>query len=209
MGTFRVCLVFFLTIPIGPIPVQAQARAQRTAGFHLGRVQAKQLWDDPITGLSANGLTAGIQVDVPTPARFLSVVAGVGYAQRGSVVWDADLDPDRDLTALVRSHYLSVPIHGKLGTKVGPGGAYILGGPTMDLLLDTQCPQDFCALLSEDRPVALSATVGGGVFFEIPEEVRIDLEVRLTEGLTAAYTSNSTGVRYRSLEFLVRAGKPF
>ena len=44
---------------------------------------------------------------------------------------------------------------------------------------------------------------------DLQERLRGDVEVRLTEGLTDAYLSNSRGVRYRSLEFLVRACLPF
>ncbi|MBT8398295.1 MAG: PorT family protein [Gemmatimonadetes bacterium] len=190
-------------------PAETEAQPTRSLGFHLGQIRARQLWDDPISGQSSNGLAAGVQVDIPTPARFLSVVVGLAYAQRGSIVWDTELDPDRELTAVVRSHYLEVPILGKLGAKVGPGGAYLLGGATVDLLLETQCPQDFCVLLAEDRPMVLSVTVGGGVSVDVGESARVDLEVRLTEGLSGAYSSGSTGIRYRSVEFLIRAGVPF
>jgi len=193
--------------PGGPTTLAAQA--QRTVGFQLGQVRAKQLWDYPISSESSNGLTVGVQVDVPTPARILSVVVGLSYSQRGSIVWDTELDPDRELPATVRSHYLSFPILGKLGTKFGPAGVYFLAGPTVDFLLTTQCPEDFCTLLADDRPTVLSVTAGVGVSFDVREQARVDLEARLNEGLTVAYVSTYTDVRYRSVDFLIRVGVPF
>ena len=186
-----------------------EGQIQRTVGFHLGQVRSKQIWEDPVTGGRADGLTLGIQLDVPTPARFLAIRAGAEYVQRGGVVWDQSQDPDREFPANVRTHYLSLPVQGTLRLSMGPGGAYLLFGPTMDLLLNTQCPQDFCRLLADERPTVLSATVGAGVFVEVRARVRVELEARLTEGLTAAYVSNSGAVRYRSLEILLRASVPF
>jgi hypothetical protein len=199
-------LVFCLTF-VQASPLDGQI--QRTVGIHLGQIRAKQLWDDPISGGSADGVMVGVNVDVPTPARLLSVRAGASYVQRGSVVWDEVLDPERQFPANVRSHYLSIPVQGKLGFRFGPGGIYLLAGPTVDLLLETQCPQDLCRLLDEERPSVLSMTVGTGVSFDFRDRFRVDLEVWLTEGLTEAYSSTSTGVRYRSMGVLFRTCLPF
>ena len=192
----------FLTLP-------AAGQTQRTVGFHLGQVRSHQLWTGPVSTETANGLSLGVNVDVPTPVSFLSIRAEFGYVGRGSVAWNGELDPDRLAAAEVRSHYLTIPILGKIWFRVGPVAVYVIGGPTFDQLLETQCTQDFCQVLAEERPTVLSVTAGSGVSVEFQSRFRGEFEVRLTEGLTDSYASSSSGIRFRSLEFLVRACFPF
>jgi hypothetical protein len=124
--------------------------------------------------------------------------------QRGSEVWDKEQDPDRDLTRNVRTHYLSLPVEGKLGRGIGPLALYLSGGPVIELLLDTQCSQDLCPLLEDERPMVLGANLGVGVSVPIRDRLWVDLEARLNEGLTSTYSFAGDGLRYRSLELLAR-----
>jgi hypothetical protein len=192
---------------VGASPSHGQI--QRTVGFHIGRVRAQQHWEGPFSTSQANGLAVGVNVDVPTPVRYLGVRAELGYLRRGSVVWDDALDPDREHPANVRSHYLSVPIQGKLDLRLGPGALYLVAGPTFDLLLETQCSQDLCRLLYDEHPMVFSLTLGAGASFDVRDTLRGEFEGRITEGLTDAYSSNSVSVQYRSIELLVRACIPF
>jgi hypothetical protein len=185
------------------------AQRQRTIGIHVGRVRAEQLWADPVTGTTSTGYSVGVGVDVPTPARSLSVRAGLGYVQRGSGVWDQEQDPEQEFVRNVRSHYLTVPVEGKMGLEVGPMAVYLVAGPVVEMLLGTQCSQDLCPSLEEERPLVLSANLGAGLSIPFRDRAWADLEIRLTEGLTSSYSSLGTGLRYRSLEFLVRARVPF
>jgi len=182
---------------------------ERTVGFHIGQVRSHQIWSGSISSEAAKGLTLGVNVDVPTPVSILSIRAELAYVGRSSQVWDQSNDPERLATARITSHYLSFPILGKLRFKLGPASAYVLAGPTLDQLLETQCSQDLCRVLSDERPTVISITAGTGVSVDFRELFRGDFEVRLTEGLSNAYVSNSTGIRFRSLEFLVRACFPF
>lgn len=185
------------------------AQGQRTIGIHVGQVRAEQLWEDPAKGTTSTGLSFGVGVDVPTPARSLSVRAGLGYVQRGSRVWDQEQDPEKESTRNVRSHYLTVPVEGKVGLEVGPMAVYLVAGPVVDVLLQTQCSQDLCPSLEEERPMVLSANLGAGLSISFRDRARADLELRLTEGLTSSYSALGNGLRYRSLEYLVRARFPF
>jgi hypothetical protein len=150
-----------------------------------------------------------MNVDVPTPANFLSIRVGLGYAQRGSDVWDPAVDPEKEAVARVRSHYLSSTFEGKLRARMGPAAVYVFLGPAIDLLLETQCSQDLCRVLVDERPAMVSAVLGSGVSVLFQDRFRGDFEVRLTEGLSDAYRALSSGVGYRSLEFLFRASFPF
>ncbi len=187
----------------------ASGQVGRTVGFHLGQVRSHQIWNGPISTETANGFSLGVNVDVPTPVPFLSIRAELGYVGRSSVVWDEVFDPERLAAANVRSHYLSIPIHGKVRFGLGPLSAFLLAGPTLDQLLETQCTQSFCQVLSEERPTVLSVGIGSGVSIDFRDRFRGDLELRVTEGLTDAYVANSSGIRYRSLELLIRACMPF
>ena len=118
----------------------------------------------------------------PTPARFLSIRAELGYIRRGSVVWDDALDPDHLTPAHVRSHYLSIPILGKVRFRLGPGSVYLLAGPTLDQLLKTKCTQDLCSVLNDERPAAFGVTVGSGVSIDFWDRFRADLEGKADRG---------------------------
>lgn len=187
----------------------SSGQIQRTVGFHFGQVRSHQVWSGPISTETANGVTLGVNVDVPTPVSFLSIRAEIGYVGRGSVVWDKGLDPHGLVASNVRSHYLSIPIQGKVRVRLGPASAYVFAGPSIDQLLETQCTQDLCRVLSEERPHVLNVTAGSGVSVDYRNRFRGEVEFRLTEGLTDAYLSPSSGVRYRSMEFLLRASLPF
>ena len=200
-------LVVLAALALLASPLNGQI--ERTVGFHIGQVRSRRIWSGPISTEAANGLTLGVNVDVPTPVSVLSIRVELAYVGRSSQVWDPVADPDRLATARITSHYLSFPIQGKLRFKVGPASAYVLAGPTLDQLLETQCSQDLCRVLSDERPTVISITAGTGVSVDYRELFRGDFEVRLTEVLSNAYVWNSTGIRFRSLEFLVRACFPF
>jgi hypothetical protein len=178
-------------------------------GFQIGETRSHQVWDGLISSRSATGFSLGVNVEVPTPAPNLSIRVGLGYVRRGSEVWDEDLDPEGTAPANVRSHYLSVPLQGKVRWMIGPGAVYLYAGPAVDQLLATGCTRDLCAVLREERPTVLSFAVGSGVSVDFGGTVRGELEIQLTEGLTEAYHSDPWGVRYRTVEFLLRAAVPF
>ena len=197
-----------LGLQLVAFPMQSRAQELRTVGFQLGQVRARQLWDGPFGTRVAKGVRVGVDVDVPTRHHRLSVRAGLAYTQRGSVVWDEIVDPDALTPANARSHYLSISIQGRLKAAIPGGAVYLILGPTIDQLLETECSADLCRLLLEERPTVLGVTVGSGVTFGVPQRLLADAEVRLTEGLTEAYRSGPDAVRYRSVEILLRIRLP-
>ena len=130
------------------------------------------------------------------------------YAKRGM---NLTIDRSEDVLPLikVRSHYLGFTIHGKLGVHVGPATAYLVAGPTVEQLLDTGCSSDLCGVIVEEGPTNLGLTVGPGLGVSFSGGYRLEAEALLTEGLTEAYRSATSGIRYRSLEFLLRFAVPF
>jgi len=177
-------------------------------GLFVGRISSRQIWSPPYETDGLKGLTAGVFVEARTPVSFLSVRAEAGYAQKGTVVWDESQDPGRNAPARVRSHYLTLPIHGKVSFDVGPAEAYVFGGPTVDFLLSSQCSEEFCQFIRDEKGTVVNAAVGGGVGFRLPGGYTVGLEGRITEGLGDAYLAEFDSARNRSTSVLVRIGRP-
>jgi hypothetical protein len=191
------------------LPAAGSAQGRGTIGIHGGQVRSHQVWSGPISTDDATGLTVGVNVDIPTPVTGLSVRAGAGYWGRGSLIWDSSLDPEGVSPGKVRSHFLGVTLQGKLGIVLGPATAYLVAGPTFEQLLDTECSSDLCGILVDERPTNVGAAVGAGLGISIAGGYRVEVETLFTEGLTEAHRSPTSGIRYRSLEFLVRFAVPF
>jgi hypothetical protein len=184
----------------GPFP-------RGTVGVFIGRISSRQIWSPPFGTDALNGLTAGLWIEAQTPISFLSVRAEAGYAQKGTLVWDEGRDPDRNAPARVRSHYLTVPIHGKVAVRVGPLRAFLFGGPSLDLLLSSRCSEEFCQFIRDEKGAVVNAAVGTGLDFDFPGGFRVGLEGRITEGLGDAYRGEMDSARNRSTSVLARIGR--
>ncbi len=180
-----------------------------TAGLFLGRTSARQIWNGPIGSEELKGVSAGVFADVQTPLSVLSIRAGAGYSGRGGAVWDEVEDPGKESVARVRSHYLSLPLHGVVELGLGPLAGYAFGGPTVDFLLSSECSAQFCQFIREEKTTGVSVAVGVGLALDLPRTVRTYLEWRLTEGLGDAYLGDRDSARNRTVEILVRMGRAF
>lgn len=189
-------------------PALPEVRDRGTVGVFLGRTSSRQLWNNPFDSDRLSGLGVGVFVDVRTPMPLVSIRAEVGYAGRGTVVWDGESDPERTAEATVRSHYLSMPVHGKLAVGAGPISAYLFAGPTLDFLLASRCSAEFCQAIREEKTTVFSVAAGAGLGLDLRGRFRTDFEIRLTEGLSDAYLGNLDSARNRTVELLVRLGKP-
>jgi hypothetical protein len=132
----------------------------------------------------------------------------LGYVRRGSVVWDSERDPDRASEARVSSHYLALPLQGKLALSAGPVSVYGFAGPMLDLLLDTGCTAEFCHLLREDRMTVLGAGAGVGIAADLADRVRGGVELQVCQSISEAYLGEAGDVRNRSVELRVILGLP-
>ncbi len=200
------------TVPVGGNGAAAEGegggKSLGIVGLFVGRISSRQIWSPPYETDGLRGLTAGVFVEARTPISFLSVRVEAGYAQKGTVVWDESQDPDRNAPARVRSHYLTLPIHGKLSFGIGPAEAYLFGGPTVDFLLSSRCSEEFCQFLRDEKGTVVNAAVGGGVGVQLPGGYTVGLEGRVTEGLGDAYQAELDSARNRSTSVLIRIGRP-
>lgn len=186
-----------------------EVRERGIVGLSGGRTSARQVWTGPVGSEGLEGISLGVFVDVETPIPFLGVRAGGGYVGRGSVVWDQVEDPDRASDAKIRSHYMSFPVHGLLELGIGPVAGYLLAGPTVDILISSECSAQFCQFIREERPTGVNVVVGLGAALDIPGDFRTYVELRLSEGLGDAYLADGATARNRTIEMLVRLGRPF
>jgi len=187
--------------PLSDIPIRG------TVGVFFGSTSSEQMWPDPVAADRLRSMALGVYIDVQTPLPFLSIRAEAGYAGRGSVLWDEELDPERSAEAAIRGHYLSFPIHGKVGAGLGPVSGYLFAGPTLDFLLSSDCTELFCQIVQEEKTTVVSVAAGAGVGLELPRGFRLGVEARHTEGLSEAYRGGPGSGRNRTLELLVRLGR--
>ena len=202
-------LVLCLSVLSAPVSeaLSAQDTRQRV-GVYLGRTYSRQLWSGSIGTEVVEGASAGVFVDVETPIPAISIRAEAGYAGRGTIVWDDQADPDRASEAKVRSHYLTLPVHGKATVGLGPLSLFAFGGPTMDILLDSGCTMQFCQVIREEKMAVFGVGGGVGVGIDLPGGLWGGIELRLTEGLSDAYVGARDAARNRSREILVRVARP-
>ncbi len=210
------CAFLLASVLLGWTPVASQegpggaarpATDKGTVGVFAGRVSARQLWGHPMGSKPLNGLTVGAFVEAQTPVSFLAVRAEVGYAAKGTILWNEAEDPDRLSEAKIRVHYLIVPIHGKVTVGAGPVSLYVFGGPTLDLLLASRCAEHACPFVRGEKGTVLNAAVGAGVGFQAAGVYQVGFEGRLTEGLGDAHLGEVGSARNRSTALLVRIGR--
>jgi hypothetical protein len=186
--------------------ILAQEGESRLVGIVLGGSSGRLLWDRGVSTDREFGYSLGAFVDVPTPLPVLAIRAEAALLGRRTLVRDADLDPGGASDRTVGSQYLSIPVQGRVGFSVGPAMAYIVGGPSVEFLLDTECAPDFCPILREERPMVFGVGVGAGVRVQLPGRKAAALEARMTEALSEAYGADGSGVRWRAAELLLRIG---
>jgi len=207
------CVSLLASLPfLSPVLAQDDASAggipyRGTVGAFFGSTSSEQIWPDPVAADRLRGMALGVYIDVQTPLPFLSIRAEAGYAGRGSVLWDEELDPERSAEAAIRGHYLSFPVHGKVEAGLGPVSGYLFAGPTLDFLLSSDCTELFCQIVQEEKTTVVSVAAGAGVGLELPRGFRLGVEARHTEGLSEAYRGGPGSGRNRTLELLVRMGR--
>jgi hypothetical protein len=189
-------------------PTPPEVRDRGTVGVFLGMTSSREVWDGSVISDRLRGVAVGVFVDAQSPLRLVSIRAGAGYVGRGSIVWDGDQDPERRSEARARSHYLSIPVHGKLEVGIGPLVGYLFAGPTVDFLLARQCSEEFCQMVQEEKGTVINAAVGGGVGFALPGGLELSFDILHTEGLNEAYRGTQGSGRNRSMELLARLGRP-
>ncbi len=200
-------LTLLLTASALFLAQELSGQVGRTWGVTAGRVSARQIWSGAAEADYLTGILVGVFADVPIPVPGLSVRWELLYTQRGTLVSDPQAEGISD--ARLRSHYVSLPLHLKVGHSLGPVSAYLFAGPTFEQLLSTSTDGGVGDVLREERQTVINVSAGGGIGLGLPRDLVAGLELRITEGLGDSYAGDFVTMRNRSLEVLVRLGIPF
>lgn len=186
--------------------VSAQSRPITLGGLG-GWVQNTPVWNRGFDTESVGGLTLGAWVDVPTPAEWLSVTAEVAFAQRGS---GTILDPEEVPGALgaspIRTDYVTTSVLPRATLQVGGVRLHAATGPTMDLLLRSRLDVVLEPELDEPATAVFAWTAGVGIGTDVAMGWVAEIEARIVEGLSNAYSGDLGTLRNRSFEVLARVG---
>ena len=183
-------------------------RAQ-TSGTLVGAVggwlENRQVWSPSSETERVGGVLLGGFVRAATPADWLAVQAEALWTQRGGDVFD-DVDGQL-LQGSIRSDYLTISVHPRASTSLGPLRVHLTAGPTIDQPLRSRFDPGLRMILENEAPTVFGVSVGAGLGM-IVGGVHAEVEARVFEGLGDAYSGDFVSVRNRSLEILGRAGVP-
>lgn len=199
--------LLLLVLALSP-PQWLLAQSGATAGVVAGVTSSRQIWSGLGASASAEGILLGAYVRVPTPLPHLAVRAEVAYAQRGGLISERELQVDQPLSARVRGHYLSFPIHLELSWDLGPVRLFAFSGPTLEQTLKTTADASVVQVMGVERATLFGVGYGGGLGGPFPGGLRGSLEVRGMEGISEAYYEGPVTIRNRSFEILMRVGAP-
>lgn len=175
-------------------------------GLVGGLSRTEQVWKPSAPTEEHTGVVAGAFAEVPTTVGGLSVRAEGAVTGRGG---DVTLEVDGEPTSgRIRWTYLTVAVHGVLARSIGPVEASLAVGPTFDQLLSSRLDAILSQALDEEQALVLGIAVGAGLGAWVTDRLRVQVDVRLVEGLSDAYDGNFVSARNRSLEGLARVAVP-
>ncbi len=175
-------------------------------GLVGGLSRTEQIWKPSAAADEHVGVVAGAFAEVPTTLGGISVRAEGAVTRRGGdVTLEAGGEP---ASGRIRSTYLTVSVHGVLSRWLGPVRASVAVGPTFDQLLSSRLDPILGQALDEEKAVVLGLAAGAGLGGWVADRVRVQVDVRIVEGLSDAYDGNFVSARNRSLEGLARVAVP-
>jgi len=199
-------LIGTLAIGFCLVPDHVAAQSPTVVGLVGGYNTTKQIWK-PVTPVDqVGGLTIGGFAHATTPVGWLSVIAEGAYTQRGGdVIGDGQGQSE---TGAIRSGYLTVGVHGRASVPVGPVRVHLSAGPTIDQLMRSRLDPSLVGVLENEGSMVFAVTAGFGAGMRIGERVSVELELRVVEALSDAYSGGFRSVKNRSKELVARIGIP-
>ena len=209
MNMFRTAsltLAVSATLALSPSTVAAQARPITLGGLG-GWVQNTPVWNRDFDTESVGGVVLGAWVNVPTPVQWLSVTAEATFTQRGSgTVLDPREVPGAIGVSPIRTDYVTASVLPRGTIDIGRVRLHATTGPTVDLLLRSRVDVVLEPELDEPATAVFAWTAGVGVGADVAPGWVAELEARIVEGLSSAYSGDLGTLRNRSIEVLARVG---
>lgn len=197
MRTLTTLLVSFLAVA-GPQAASSQAVV---VGALAGAVESRQLRERDDDSRPRDGLTAGVFVEVGTPAPLVAVLAEARYAQRGGRF---PLQGGR--VGDVQADYLVATLAPTFRLAVGPVALFAFGGPSLELTLRTRSVAELANAYADPASQVFAVTAGGGVELRTPGW-SVRGEARIVEQLSSAYRGDAGTFRHRATELVVKVGR--
>jgi len=197
MRTLTTLLVSFLAV-VAPRAASSQAVV---VGAVAGTVESRQLRERDEDSRPSKGLTAGVFVEVQTPAPLLAVLAEARYAQRGGrfpLLNGTEGD--------VQADYLVATLAPTVRFAVGPVALFAYGGPSMELTVRTRSAAELANAYADPASQVFAVTAGGGLELRIPGW-SVRGEARIVEQLSSAYRGDVRSLRHRATEVVVKVGR--
>jgi hypothetical protein len=195
-----------LLVGLGYAPDARAQNAPSTIGAIAGYNMSSGVWQPESETEAVGGFIVGAFAHAKTPVSWFSVMAEALIVQRGNNL--APGTPGDPIKGAVRSEYATMTVAPRLTLHVGPLQLHVGGGPSVDLLLRSRLDAGLGPVLFRDHGTVFGVTGGVGLGMAVGQRYQVEVEARLYEGLSDAYSGNFVSVRNRSAEFVARVGIP-
>lgn len=183
-------------------PCAAAAQGVRSMGVFGGYTQSRQLRAHADPSGTRDGALGGAWLDVDIPGSRWSVLAEGALAMRGGTY-----SADTGAAGEVESDVIALTVAPSFHVDIGFVGAFVYGGPTLELPLRTRSSVDLAPAFQNPSSQGLSVTAGGGIEVRLPTAWSFRLELRHVEGLSPVYTGDQGDFKHRADEILIRVGR--
>ncbi len=202
LATLLTCL--FLV----PAPSAAQTLPEPTVfGVVAGYASTAGLWKPDADDRTVGGAVLGGYADARTPLRWLSIRVEVLWSQRGSDVVLPSTGP-LPLMGGVRADYLTFSVRPRATREVGPARLHVAAGPVFEQLVRERVDATLGPTLNREVATVFGVLAGAGVGTTLGGRWRVELEGRVYEGLSDAFSGDFVSARMRSFEAVARVGIP-
>jgi len=164
-------------------------------------------WTPASDNEEVGGLVLGAFADVGTSLGWLSVLAEGGYTRRGSDVLGGGASGD-EVDGAVRADYLSFSLRPGAAIEFQRIRLRLSAGPTLEQLVRSRLTPGLDVVLDEPGGPAFGVTAGVGLGFITGLGRSVEVEARLFEGLSDAYTGDFRSVHFSAWEVVGRVGVP-
>jgi len=187
-----------------PAATSAQASPRMVAGVVGGYTTTEHVWTPSAETRRVGGLLIGGFADVQTPLEWLTAGFELAYTQRGSDVFvDVGGQPS---PGGIRADHLSFAIRVKAKVEIGPARLHLVAGPVSDFVIRSRLDPLLMQILDDESSAPFGVVAGVGLGFWVAEDLFVDFEARIVEGLQSSYSGDLIRARNRSLEVVGRVG---
>jgi hypothetical protein len=192
----------------GAAPAQAQVALDEPTivGVVVGYSNTTGIWKPASDSEKRGGGIVGAFLNAATPIPWFSIRVEGTISQRNSdVTADSGGAP---LRGGLRTDYISFAVHPRIAYGLGPLRVHAAAGPTIDQIIRGRLDPNLRSVLNRESSTVFGVGASAGLGATIAGRYRVELEARVYEGLSDAYSGDFVQMRNRSVEFVTRVGIP-